>query len=127
DEQTLVEGYLTDDGLFDGTIVTSNQKEFYIEPAKRYFQTSQPFHTIMYSVDDVVFPAKASSSMRHDDHQHRECASHLLHLRRIEEGVWRHHHNGDGANTSPIIDCFLSSSSSSSSDSTSNDESPKGM
>lgn len=70
DESAMVQGVVTKDGLFDGSIVTRFE-EYYIEPTSRYLNknedTSPPYHSIAYRTSDVTTPPHAS------------CASHQLH------------------------------------------------
>ncbi|XP_072760043.1 disintegrin and metalloproteinase domain-containing protein 10 [Anoplolepis gracilipes] len=76
DESAIVQGVVTKDGLFDGSIVTRFE-EYYIEPTSRYLNknedTSPPYHSIAYRTSDVTIPPRAS------------CASHQLH----QEGALR--------------------------------------
>ncbi|XP_070154321.1 disintegrin and metalloproteinase domain-containing protein 10-like [Polyergus mexicanus] len=76
DESAMVQGVVTKDGLFDGSIVTRFE-EYYIEPTSRYLNknedTSPPYHSIAYRTSDVTTPPHAS------------CASHRLH----QEGALR--------------------------------------
>ncbi|KAM0730593.1 Disintegrin and metalloproteinase domain-containing protein 10 [Formica fusca] len=76
DESAMVQGVVTKDGLFDGSIVTRFE-EYYIEPTSRYLNknedTSPPYHSIAYRTSDVTTPPHAS------------CASHQLH----QEGALR--------------------------------------
>ncbi|XP_071444050.1 disintegrin and metalloproteinase domain-containing protein 10 [Hetaerina americana] len=94
DETAMVEGMVTSEGLFDGTITLSDGQQFYIEPSSRYFklrekrETSKEegegdnvtspsgFHSVIYRSSDVVSPNLPTA-----------CPSHLLHLRRMEEGT----------------------------------------
>lgn len=66
----MVQGVVTKDGLFDGSVVTRFE-EYYIEPTSRYLNknedTSPPYHSIAYRTSDVTIPPHAS------------CASHQLH------------------------------------------------
>ncbi|CAH1128593.1 unnamed protein product [Ceutorhynchus assimilis] len=64
DESALVSGIITQNGLFEGTVVTQTD-EFHIEPVSRYlFQniTKEPiFHSIIYKMNDVKDPRKPGS------------------------------------------------------------------
>ncbi|XP_046402569.1 disintegrin and metalloproteinase domain-containing protein 10 isoform X2 [Ischnura elegans] len=111
DKNALVEGVVTSEGLFDGTVTLSDGQQFYIEPASRYFRGSKRekrdggdassaaegdsggegeedslgFHSVIYRASDVVSPDQPTA-----------CPSHLLHLRRMEEGASAgHHHHGE--------------------------------
>lgn len=68
----MVQGLVTDDGLFDGTIVTGFE-EYYIEPTSRYLsgdeETSPPYHTIAYRASDVMTPSHPLPCASHDLHQ----------------------------------------------------------
>lgn len=72
DENAVVQGLVTDDGLFDGTIVTGFE-EYYIEPTSRYLsgdeETSPPYHTIAYRASDVMTPSHPLPCASHDLHQ----------------------------------------------------------
>ncbi|KAJ8670500.1 hypothetical protein QAD02_001759 [Eretmocerus hayati] len=63
DENALVQGVVTEDGLLDGSVVTGFE-EYYIEPASRYLSadedTSPPYHTIAYRSSDVEKPPQPS-------------------------------------------------------------------
>ena len=67
----MVQGIVTEDGLFDGTVVTGFE-EYYIEPTNRYLNkeedTSPPYHSIAYRASDVLTPRRSLP-----------CASHHLH------------------------------------------------
>ncbi|CAK9794894.1 Disintegrin and metalloproteinase domain-containing protein 10 [Anthophora plagiata] len=71
DENAMVQGLVTEDGLFDGTVVTGFE-EYYIEPTNRYLNneedTSPPYHSIAYRASDVLTPRRIVP-----------CASHQLH------------------------------------------------
>ncbi|XP_066598777.1 disintegrin and metalloproteinase domain-containing protein 10 isoform X2 [Prorops nasuta] len=77
DENALVQGLVTKDGLFDGTVVT-NFDEFYIEPVDRYLpnteRTSPYYHSIAYRASDVTKPPEPLF-----------CASHRLHQNSINK------------------------------------------
>ncbi|XP_048507468.1 disintegrin and metalloproteinase domain-containing protein 10-like [Athalia rosae] len=61
DENASVQGVVTEEGLFDGT-VWSGLEEYYIEPSSRYSvedeDTSPPYHTIAYRASDVTSPSQ---------------------------------------------------------------------
>ncbi|XP_024937551.1 disintegrin and metalloproteinase domain-containing protein 10 isoform X12 [Cephus cinctus] len=66
-ERALVYGVVTEDGLFDGTVITGAE-EIYIEPATRYLGTGTqyqgtPCHTIAYRSGDVATPLQHSLSL----------------------------------------------------------------
>lgn len=71
DESAVVQGVVTRDGLFDGSVVTRFE-EYYIEPTSRYLNknedTSPPYHSIAYRTSDVTTPPHPLP-----------CASHQLH------------------------------------------------
>ncbi|RLU25860.1 hypothetical protein DMN91_002021 [Ooceraea biroi] len=77
DESAVVQGVITKDGLFDGSVVTRFE-EYYIEPTSRYLNknedTSPPYHSIAYRTSDVTIPPHPLP-----------CASHQLH----QEGALR--------------------------------------
>ncbi|KAH9369291.1 hypothetical protein HPB48_012367 [Haemaphysalis longicornis] len=60
DEESSVEGLITTDGLFDGVISVHSGEEFFVEPASRYFDEPQDFHSVMYKGSDVQFPTNQS-------------------------------------------------------------------
>ncbi|XP_063989410.1 disintegrin and metalloproteinase domain-containing protein 10-like isoform X1 [Diachasmimorpha longicaudata] len=82
DENAVVEGIVTADGLFDGSVSTQLE-EYYFEPTSRYLSrslanrveedeeidTSPAYHTIAYRASDVVNPKSS-----------KRCASQSLHL-----------------------------------------------
>ncbi|XP_063987004.1 disintegrin and metalloproteinase domain-containing protein 10-like isoform X2 [Diachasmimorpha longicaudata] len=60
DENSKVQGIITEDGLFDGTVITTTD-EIYIEPVTRYTRLVRrnadvSYHTIGYRVNDVALP-----------------------------------------------------------------------
>lgn len=69
----MVQGMVTGDGLFDGTVVTGFE-EYYIEPTNRYLageeDTSPPYHSIAYRASDVLTPRKSSPCASHRLRQH---------------------------------------------------------
>ncbi|XP_043265918.1 disintegrin and metalloproteinase domain-containing protein 10-like [Colletes gigas] len=81
DENTLVQGIVTEDGLFDGTVVTAFE-EYYIEPTSRYLNTgedtSPPYHSIAYRASDVLTPQRSLP-----------CASHRLHRETVAGSLLR--------------------------------------
>ncbi|XP_012281444.1 disintegrin and metalloproteinase domain-containing protein 10 [Orussus abietinus] len=72
DENALVQGVVTEDGLFDGTVVT-NLEEYYIEPTSRYLSenedTSPFYHTIAYRGSDVTSPPQSLRCASQDLHR----------------------------------------------------------
>lgn len=64
DDDSLVHGIVTQDGLFEGTIHTKTE-ELYIEPVSRYINQEideEPtFHSIIYRVRDVKDPREGFS------------------------------------------------------------------
>lgn len=81
EEDSLVHGIVTKEGLFDGTIFSKNEI-YYVEPVSRYTpsiiqhqnSTSMPnhIHTIIYKTTDVKIPPSLKTS----------CASQFLYLSR---------------------------------------------
>ncbi|XP_034948232.1 disintegrin and metalloproteinase domain-containing protein 10-like [Chelonus insularis] len=71
DESSLVHGVITEDGLFDGTIITTTD-EIYFEPTKRYKRLVQTevdkmnHHTIAYRSSDVATPTFTLSQPFHN-------------------------------------------------------------
>ena len=81
EENALVQGIVTEDGLLDGSIVTKFE-EYYIEPASRYVSSrgnmSPPYHTIAYRTSDVQSPPQPLS-----------CSSHNLHRGKLRDSFKR--------------------------------------
>ncbi|CAK9807652.1 Disintegrin and metalloproteinase domain-containing protein 10 [Anthophora quadrimaculata] len=84
DENAMVQGLVTEDGLFDGTVVTGFE-EYYIEPTNRYLNneedTSPPYHSIAYRASDVLTPRRVVPCASHqlhqaDSHNSMESAAH---------------------------------------------------
>ncbi|XP_034248396.1 disintegrin and metalloproteinase domain-containing protein 10 [Thrips palmi] len=71
EDDTLVQGVVTADGLFDGSILTPSE-EYYVEPAARYLREA-PFHSVIYRSSDVAGVADGG------------CASQRLHERRTRD------------------------------------------
>lgn len=71
-------GIITAEGLFDGTIWTSTE-EYYIEPLSRYNVDHPSMHSVIYRRSDVENPQES-------DQGPQPCASHLLHVKRTQEG-----------------------------------------
>ncbi|XP_039290316.1 disintegrin and metalloproteinase domain-containing protein 10 isoform X2 [Nilaparvata lugens] len=73
EDDAVVKGVVTSDGLFDGTIST-RLDDYFVEPVSRYLDafpaTPAAFHTVVYRGSDVRWPAAT------------KCASQRLHLRR---------------------------------------------
>ncbi|XP_043524571.1 disintegrin and metalloproteinase domain-containing protein 10-like isoform X2 [Frieseomelitta varia] len=84
DENAMVQGIVTEDGLFDGTVVTGFE-EYYIEPTNRYSNkeenTSPPYHSIAYRASDVLTPRRSLP-----------CASHHLHQSASHDSTERGKH-----------------------------------
>ncbi|EGI69097.1 Disintegrin and metalloproteinase domain-containing protein 10, partial [Acromyrmex echinatior] len=70
----VVQGVVTQDGLFDGSVVTRFE-EYYIEPTSRYLNknedTSPPYHSIAYRTSDVTTPPHPLPCASHQLHQER--------------------------------------------------------
>ncbi|XP_043266716.1 disintegrin and metalloproteinase domain-containing protein 10-like isoform X2 [Venturia canescens] len=81
DENAVVQGLITEDGLFDGTVATGFE-EYYIEPSSRYLEgnenTSPSYHTIAYRASDVTTPPHP-----------RRCPSHELHRGTLQDSFYR--------------------------------------
>ncbi|XP_060526356.1 disintegrin and metalloproteinase domain-containing protein 10 [Cylas formicarius] len=77
DDEAIVHGIITADGLFEGTVTTPSE-EYHIEPISRYLglnlDTEPRFHSIIYKASDVDDPREGAP-----------CASHRLHERRVTE------------------------------------------
>lgn len=78
DEQAVVHGVVTSEGLFDGTISTALE-DYYIEPVSRYLgpDATVGYHSIIYRSSDTVRPsssscASADLARRVGDHWHSE-------------------------------------------------------
>ncbi|XP_031842492.1 disintegrin and metalloproteinase domain-containing protein 10 isoform X2 [Nomia melanderi] len=94
DENAMVQGIVTEDGLFDGTVVTGFE-EYYIEPTSRYLSkhedTSPAYHSIAYRSSDVLPPRRSVS-----------CASHQLRHGSLQESIereQRRHGRGNDSRT----------------------------
>lgn len=77
-DDSIVHGILTEDGLFDGSILTPSES-YYIEPASKYSDelTKNGIHTIVYKSSDVhMLPHRSHTS--HESHR-EHCASQRLH------------------------------------------------
>lgn len=77
-DDSIVHGILTEDGLFDGSILTPSES-YYIEPASKYSNelTKNGIHTIVYKTSDVqMLPHRSHTS--HESHK-EHCASQRLH------------------------------------------------
>lgn len=82
EDNSLVQGIVTSEGLFDGTIFSKGEI-YYVEPISRYtpskhqhqISTSTPekIHTIIYKTTDVKIPPSLNNT----------CASQILYLSRI--------------------------------------------
>ncbi|XP_065302942.1 disintegrin and metalloproteinase domain-containing protein 10-like [Dermacentor albipictus] len=44
-------------GIFEGSIHTGSGDSLYVERSEKFFNSSQPFHSVLYSADDVEIPA----------------------------------------------------------------------
>ncbi|XP_071866505.1 disintegrin and metalloproteinase domain-containing protein 10 isoform X2 [Bombus fervidus] len=85
DDNAMVQGIVTEDGLFDGTVVTGFE-EYYIEPTNRYLNkeedTSPTYHSIAYRASDVLTPRRSLP-----------CASHQLHQSATHDSTERGEHD----------------------------------
>ncbi|XP_012062866.1 PREDICTED: disintegrin and metalloproteinase domain-containing protein 10 [Atta cephalotes] len=96
DESAVVQGVVTQDGLFDGSVVTRFE-EYYIEPTSRYLNknedTSPPYHSIAYRTSDVTTPPHPLP-----------CASHQLHQQRsLRDSFDRYRYNNSQAFYEPLL------------------------
>ena len=82
EENSLVHGIVTSDGLFDGTVITGSGDEIYIEPTGRYAPTVNrnidvddgtqhvddriSHHTIAYRSSDVATPIRNQQPCRNE-------------------------------------------------------------
>ena len=55
DQGSSVHGYILD-GIFDG-VITTQQEEYHIEVAEKFFNQPGEFHSVIYAVSDVDFSA----------------------------------------------------------------------
>lgn len=82
DDSAIVHGVLTEDNLFDGSILT-NTENYYIEPAHKYSTklNARGVHTIVYKASDVhhkpssIQNEHSSANLNDDEHY---CASERL-------------------------------------------------
>ncbi|XP_011699547.1 PREDICTED: disintegrin and metalloproteinase domain-containing protein 10 [Wasmannia auropunctata] len=96
DESAVVQGVVTQDGLFDGSVVTRFE-EYYIEPTSRYLNknedTSPPYHSIAYRTSDVTTPPHPLP-----------CASHQLHQEEsLRDSFDRYRYNNSQAFYEPLL------------------------
>ncbi|XP_036149690.1 LOW QUALITY PROTEIN: disintegrin and metalloproteinase domain-containing protein 10 [Monomorium pharaonis] len=96
DESAVVQGVVTQDGLFDGSVVTRFE-EYYIEPTSRYLNknedTSPPYHSIAYRTSDVITPPHPLP-----------CASHQLHQEgSLRDSFDRYRYNNSQAFYEPLL------------------------
>ena len=94
DENALVSGMVTRDGLFDGTIATPNEV-YYVEPASRYAghlaTSSHPdFHSVIYKESDVYQPPAVHGIRSGDVRENRRLR------RSAEERGVEYDEDGDG-------------------------------
>ena len=55
-KNSLVHGFISDDGVFEGKIHVGND-EYFVESAKQYFKDApQDFHSVIYESRDVHYP-----------------------------------------------------------------------
>ena len=55
-KNSLVHGFVSDDGVFEGKIHVGND-EYFVESAKQYFKDApQDFHSVIYESRDVHYP-----------------------------------------------------------------------
>ncbi|KZC05932.1 Disintegrin and metalloproteinase domain-containing protein 10, partial [Dufourea novaeangliae] len=95
DETATVQGIVTEDGLFDGSLVTGFE-EYYIEPTSRYLNkdedTSPTYHSITYRSSDVLTPRRSLP-----------CASHQLHRGELGDSIRRRHENDSRTFYEPLL------------------------
>uniref|UniRef100_A0A0C9RNW9 ADAM10 endopeptidase n=1 Tax=Fopius arisanus TaxID=64838 RepID=A0A0C9RNW9_9HYME len=109
DENAVVEGIVTADGLFDGSVSTQLE-EYYFEPTSRYLARSSPnrnnedqvidtspaYHTIAYRASDVVNPKSG-----------KQCASQNLRYGNLSfshSGEHQQGHHDDGGSFEPYFE-----------------------
>lgn len=76
-DDSIVHGILTEDGLFDGSILTPSES-YYIEPASKYSDElpKNGIHTIVYKTSDVHMLPHQSHTSHESRREH--CASQRL-------------------------------------------------
>ncbi|EFN83625.1 ADAM 10 [Harpegnathos saltator] len=96
DESAVVQGVVTKEGLFDGSVMTRFE-EYYIEPTNRYLNknedTSPLYHSIAYRTSDVIIPPHPLS-----------CASHQLHQGTFRNSVDRYRYNNSEEFYEPLFE-----------------------
>ncbi|XP_046611887.1 disintegrin and metalloproteinase domain-containing protein 10-like isoform X1 [Neodiprion virginianus] len=96
DDSASVQGVVTEDGLFDGT-VSAGLEEYYIEPSSRYSSpdddSSPPYHTIAYRASDVTSPA-----------QPLRCASQHLQHGTLRDSIDRASRKANGSLEEPLYE-----------------------
>ncbi len=50
------------DGVFDGEIVTGLKEKYHVEVADKYFKQTKQFHSVIYSIQDVLFHVEGKES-----------------------------------------------------------------
>lgn len=75
DDEASVQGMVTTEGLFDGTITTRSGTTYYVEPVSRYVDADPGYSSVVYSTSDVLQPSTP-------------CASSFLDRRRRQAGVF---------------------------------------
>ncbi|KAG8035466.1 hypothetical protein G9C98_006912 [Cotesia typhae] len=89
DDNAIVEGILTEDGLFDGSVSTTSE-DYYFEPTSRYLtktenseseeNTSPTYHTIAYRASDIVAPPQPSRCASKELHEGKLNKNNSIHL-----------------------------------------------
>lgn len=92
-DDSIVHGILTENNLFDGSIITPTEN-YYVEPASRYSNQliDNGIHTIVYKTSDVHMLPHQTKPSSHDPTKHY-CASQRLH----EKIINRNRAQFDGA------------------------------
>lgn len=70
-DKSLVHGFISDDGIFEGKIHVGND-EYFVESAKQYFKdVPRDFHSVMYESRDVHYPYAYGASCGINDRTKR--------------------------------------------------------
>ena len=70
-DKSLVHGFISDDGIFEGKIHVGNE-EYFVESAKQYFKdVPRDFHSVMYESRDVHYPYAYGASCGINDRTKR--------------------------------------------------------
>ena len=61
DPSSRIHGHIKN-GVFDGEVVTGDKQKYHIETADKYFKQGKEFHSVIYSIQDVLFHIEGKES-----------------------------------------------------------------